>query len=1460
LYIEAEKGGVEEKRVFAEKVEKILQVLKNESGTFDDTNNAIFANVLERAFPKILKNESAIPMFRRMEETDQLRQAKVDEAAARRALQASLDTGDVVGRRMAEEKLTEAVQTRINLEAGFLNERWAPDITFDEWIGNFGAVDDLLLVGSLVKDAGLGAFRYGRRSLPRILKRANAASGDITIAAVERGLVSGSPVVLGATVSKEELLQSILPSVRNNADMASAVNAAPNVIRLEQETLDQAKQVVSYMRYSADEQAEAFGEITENIVRGSDAAPAAINVAGSTVSLFRTTKGETAVTVEGLFGSTKGLAFSSAKQAREAARRMFGSDANIRVLKMESGDGGKLVDVAEGATGRGKFYFSTRTNLPYEAATNVNSRLAFGEGSIRPGLLNRLWWKTAGRVGKLTFQPLSYFGLVFDKSWSLASNATYSGEKFLKDAFVKQIGRAIDGLGDEELDAVNSVIRQGATQAKSYTRAELEAVTIAGGYRFTKGVERAYYGYRRAMDNLHMVMDDYARRQLFAGGYKELVGPLGRIGFGKARTALKESAEVFDASKNAIVRMTPTEMQAAEKSGMMLYQLERSFRLGKKETMYVLQGGKVQARALPARGVLPRIEGYVPRVYKAPYIVYGIKDGVERIIGTAASKADGERLVARLKDKRASGKGLRQYTNFGVRTDTRTLNMGESASLAEEIMGEAGGLGFGQRTAKRLLNASPDIMDNTLEPVEAAIRTADAVSYQVTKGDLLRQMEDRAFNMARSRMKGEEQAKLLTLEDYINHFRAKGWDKEADEIAAVVAQINVTRAMPDAVGTTVEMIYTLLERAFSAMGMRNLAAGAAEKAAQRSDPLLGKLMAFQHFTAVASNFTGQIAMQMMQPMLLLGLGPASAVRGYRTASASFQLLTMRAMGADPKLVTRLAKRIAPLTGMTPDEFDGFLKAAERSGIFQSVANDTRIRISARDRATELMLNRAARKGQGKAGGWWRLQANKMSRLVGGGATNVAGKVELAGFSASEMANQLITFAALYSRDKAKGIANIASRKYVDDLTGRTRELTGSMNPESSYGFQRGFFKPMFQFVSFPWKMTQLALPESLGGSRVLSAGEKRAVLGAQFVLYGAAGVPFVEPITKRINEYVLGNIDALGGEDPQGFAALWTSDVVQNALQGYVMDRGLNAVLNDVDEGTELNVPGRFAPMGGTSFAVERFLEPFQNPDMKTPVEMWLGMPGNQGSKVYDFVKTAYNVTLGQLNSLDTVPFDQRLEQLGKEGLSILLAQYRRELTLEMAEAMDGFSMGGGYVSQERLTETEKLAYRLFNLETTDREDYWKLRDEYGRGRGGWGRLEREEEANKYASDYFNQLLRNNAMWHDQLLPSETIKLLQDDWVGEQTLLFSVAFDHDPEMAELIRDKVQGKLDDVMKNGQRSLAEQQLVDTIIGKFDEGVIKNVPSVANYLYGSDALSDAQKAQVQQAMIQLFEDEGQ
>lgn len=1451
-----ESGNPEGRAKFAEDVRKVVDVLKNNSGVLGNGNNTIAAQLLVELFPRIFTNEFANAPLEARRKEELLEDAERRIASAQRRIEIGIQTNDPGLRRQAEQELEAA-------RADSVAARVRPgklDITFNEFLGNFGAIDDLLLFGGMASELGKLSIRAGRRWLGRNIVNANRAAPEITINSVVRGLTTDDTLVMGVTVDKADLLRAVLPSTTLKESIDAAVNALPAVVRLQDEALRRAEANMGYQFYTDGERAAAVGEITEAVIKGTDAAPAALNLSGSTVSLLQTAGTTKEVLVQGVFGATSSSAFSSAKAAINAARKTFGSDANVRVLKYEAGDGGKLVDVAEGAGGKGKFYFSVDTKIPYEAATNVNQRLAYGEGAIKPGYANRAWWSLQRGKARLTFNPLSYMGTVFDKAWTARVNAAGSQELALKEAFTKQVQTAMDMVGGIELEAVNSLLRRGAFQSKTWTPAQLRDELAEGGYTWSQAIEDSYYAFRRGADTLYDVADQYTRKRLVAEGFQEISGPLGRIGFGKAASVPKESITVFDGVTNAHIRMSPSELRAAQADGKMLYELDRPILRAGDETSYVLTGAKVEVRALPSSGVLPRVEGWIPRIYQQPYILYGVKNGKEEVVGTAATEADAAIMAERLRSEIGGGK-WEGYENFGFRTDARTNNIGDTATLAADMLNNLGGTVFGQRTAHRLINASEDLGDNMVEPIEALIRGADAVSYQVTKGDMIRQMEERAFAYARAAMAGEPKANLVTLEDYIEHFRSMGtrdsktgkdWRKRADVLSSVVSQVHVMRSVPDTMAIMVETVYKGLESAFARAGMNAASGWAARQAMKKNDPILNPIMQLSHFTAVATNVLGQALMQTMQPFVLLGtVGPVALQRGYTGAMAVGLNMALQESGG---VVSRgVLKTLAYVSGMTLDELNQLTNLVRSSGILPSVLMDTRVSMRAKSRATEMSLARLNRR---KGSGMTNARIAKLANMAKDFPANSLYMVERAGFSTMEQANQMVTMATLFARDK--GSRRISSRKYQDELIGATREMTGSMVPESSYGFQRGIFKPMFQFVSFPMKMMQLALPAALGGNRSLSGMQKAGMGAAQFLLYGELGVPFLPQVTTHINDYVLEN-KGLMGEDGNAIAELWMSEPVQIALQGFLIDYAVNTYLQtNVDENINLAISQRLAPMGGTQFAVDKFTAPFLDPSITSFVDMWLGIPGTKASAVGDYIGQVYDIALARARDLDTVPFEDRVEQIGKEGLAMFVSQYRREYVMDLADAMDGVVMRGGRISQERIHEVERIAFSAFGIDTKDRQAYYALRDAHRSAKRNMDRGGRANKAQEYADQYFEQLIRANAMWHDDALPQDRIRILRDDWVGQQNLLASVIFEDDPEMLALVTEQINGKVLRILEQDSLILAEQHLVDSITADLKNNLLENPAGMINRLMHNKSVTDAQKAQVEFVRAQLFEQE--
>jgi hypothetical protein len=327
------------------------------------------------------------------------------------------------------------------------------------------------------------------------------------------------------------------------------------------------------------------------------------------------------------------------------------------------------------------------------------------------------------------------------------------------------------------------------------------------------------------------------------------------------------------------------------------------------------------------------------------------------------------------------------------------------------------------------------------------------------------------------------------------------------------------------------------------------------------------------------------------------------------------------------------------------------------------------------------------------------------------------------------------------------------------------------------------------------------------------------------------------------------------------FEQAWFHPVTRAAINGYLVDTLINQGLSvTTGEDVDLAISERFSPLGSFGFVVESFTKPFLNPEGADMLELVTGLSYGQGSKAIDYLKLVRDVTLGQLRDVDNVDFDQRLEQLSKEGFALTVSQYRRELALEIADAADGFVVSGGMIEQDTMNTVERTAYRLLGVNPKDRQEYYRMRQEYRTSRAFDTVEGRDAEATQHAKDYVTALLRTNAMWHDDLVPEERIANLMQDWTQQQGLMFSVAFNDDPQMARMINEKVMAEINSIMEKGERTRAEQQFVEYMAGRFEKHDLTRPEGVRfiNYVQDSNLFTPAQKAFLIDAFDQMTERE--
>jgi hypothetical protein len=1474
-------GTREDKIAVRQRIQNVLNVLKTNSGVFADVNHATIAYMLENIFPYFTTGEYANPEFNSfIEESEraekEIRLAKLERRLSEMGPEIDEAYGVQLGKEI--ETLKEDLRTNMSFGRAYVRNMRGlgvpvPDITLSEFFSNMAAIDDLILAPDIIR-----TLRGGYRLLKNRMVRAVAVAPSVTAQSVASTLTTGQPTRITVGNEPADLLDSVLPSVAERSWVKTNVNAGVLLEEADEELALLAMEQTNRLILNDAERATAASQIVQRLGTNTTARPAALQLGNSTITP-KIVNGEDGVEVAGVFGKTEADAFSSTDEARRAAMSLFGTKAKFNVLRYSDEGAGKLVPA--GGEREGKFYFSIRTDIPYETVTDYNQWLGIGNKAITPGFANKLWWSM--RAG--TFQPLSNKSSTFDKFWNLAINPSDDRSRALARTFGQRFDEAIEKAGGQQFE-LNQLLRKFEGRGGKISRADLEEAGMQMGFKVGEELEDAFRLYRRGTDIIYTVADRYATRLKMLEGAEEVWSETARLGFGKRVGEATGPRTVFDTATGTTVRMSKDDINNAVGKGAVLMELDDALKDG--GAKFALVQGKGSVRPLSGN-VLPYIPGYITEVVASQYSIIGTRaDGTRALLGVAANRADAEKVVGQMK---ADPKRYGAYS-IGINLENSAANLGQIGLATKNTQESLGGVVFGQRNMEKVINGSPDINpDIYLDPISAAMRAIDAASYTLTKGDMMRQLSQRMLATINQRTK----LNIAVLDDAaVKTLRDRGHDDLADQAKAILAQAKVSDGMADPLNIVAEAVFVRLEKALA-----NTAAYIASKHATSSNKfartrlaiatekgianqfrlaqtfaadaataggwnVLNGLMRLSHIASVSSAVTVQLALQGAQPLLLTGIAPASLAKAYALQALMLTTFSSRRFGKG--IFEKSFKRLEPFTkaiGLEKGELDFLFKRMEDWGIYDAVQVDTRLRSQVRSQAGQYALRSAERHKASVLGGVGRRRAVKVKNVlgaVGEGALRVAETP----FMESENINQTITFMALYLKDKSAGVANLKSRAYVDSLAGRVRELTGAMTPENSFGFQRGLFKTMFQFASFPWKMTKLILPEFAGGNRAIEAREKAGMVSAQFLLYGAAGLPLGTYAVNAFNTAVLENAP-VDPEQRSLFERTWMSPEVQAMVNGLFVETFINETIKSItnNDETNLEISERFAPLGGTEFALTSFLAPILNPDNKAPIDLFLSSPGVKATQVYEVIKDAGNLALADWNDIDQIDYGLRAKWIVDKGLTTMVAQYRTEYLLRLHDNLGGHMSRGGNVSQETMTDVERIAFRLFRIETKDRAEFFRLRSEYTDRRMNDPAEAREAEAQEYANKYFDMLLDFNRMRHEEKLPADRISLLQNEWIEQQTYLKSVIFEDDPEMekkvGELIATKVLQAIENA-ENGTADTNEARLVQTIIDNMKNGAMGDHKLAVQRIINGSMASDEQKAMVMDAWMKYVEEEGE
>ena len=1394
-------------------LDTVISILKPNSGMFRDGNDLVTMHTLEEIFYK-----------------DLYKQDYNDTSLF----------GTAVGNLLPFKQKEVSEATRSTLSG-------------NQVLDNFGSIMDIVGLGALAK----GTIKLGTKWLPKSLTRLRKVSPDMASRTAADALDDELVLSKFPGMTKEDVVASFLPSAERGLQ-EGGVEGMGELVTRQLDIRDRLLRISERSNLNAAERADAFSEIQKTY---GDIASKPTSTLHINESVF--TAGDSAAKIEAIFGRTKSKPFSSLNQARKASiaeiQQTFGKDANVEVV-WRNPTTNKLEEIPAGMEGKtkGEFFLRAKDERAYESAPSTYHSLVFGDKDVANIRFAPSLWKWLRGPTLMGGDTADLLALAPRQrtEWNKLVAGLTSDVARLSGSESKMLAKVLkDG------EAVSATTGKG----KVFTPRELTDMGMS------QAGQRAYYAYRGSTDIMYEVVNRQTRTRMFREGVKDIHSAKGRVGFGQLRNnsealgdigAKSTSLPVWDATTSTFIQLDRKAIDDLYKTGDSLARLEQPMlgKAGQEATHVIVSEGKgVKALGLP-RQVVTKVEGYYPHMWNGNYVVYGTtKAGNRYALGLASNERDAADVVKRMQGvnarRVAAGKSTR-FTEVNYDFDRQlSQDLSRRGQIQEGLYVNMGGPVYGHRNGGSLRNYSKAAGDIMVDPVEALMRGMEIVGTKVTKGELATHMRQKLYQYAKTEgLLRDPRVIPSTTEDLVKTAgKSLQYNKAVAYLDSIDNMLNIRDGVDEAVSSFFLNASGITSRLMGRTSFgKALASRLANKAAKGGDPM-STIMGFMHRTTIASAPVGQAALQASQSLMMLGVSPTNYLKAVGQTASVATLVGLRsnalhgskAFAVSAKEFAKEADLLAKINGMTSEELVKVVDTVMESGIVSSVGYHTQMRNAIRSAAEERMLANA--KG---------LNKNPISAAFGKFAreadAQTFGRLSRFGFEAGEQVNQIATFLTLYNRDKAKGIANLSSKDYVQKLIGSVAELTGSMIPETGFAYQRGWFKAAMQFVSFQHKMMLLMLPQFLGGAKTISAGEKAGMVAAQFLLFGRRGAPHMDAIYRVIDAKIREN--AANEAEANSLYQAWNDPTTRAVMDGLVFDTAGNYVLKSIfgDEDTpDFALSERFAPGGGSEFMVDRLFALANN-----PTQAFFGLAGEKFSKLYGFMKRAGDITLANIRGYDDVPMDDRMEELVKGGGMHLMSTYNRYLAARMAQRMDGWVSSGGRVTEGFSGALEGNLYTQFGITTKDRESLYAAMDKFMEEQLT-NPLAKQKNLDDLVDQYYRDLVASAVKFDGETTTQDAWGTMMDKWVRERGLLFSMLPEQDAEyISAAVADRVQKAADGAGDSAETVLIERLTKDIRDGRFGE----DGPNVALYLEQAEFVRNNPKLKemVEQAWVEANTDD--
>lgn len=839
------------------------------------------------------------------------------------------------------------------------------------------------------------------------------------------------------------------------------------------------------------------------------------------------------IEVTGRFGSAEGHGFASAQAAQNALVKSLGNNTqgtlSIRHIPsnvvLEPTDPAYAAFVQRASTrktaGEYDWFVDVKTTTKYEDIYNVDD------------------WVDATVIGKDTgkvARALFDFSLTrgVDRLWDnsvTTSMMFHAGNKrHVQDIFQGLVKPELSALNVKERATLNRVLFENAGKASLYDAGDLARMGLT-----SLSGQTAYYAVRGAMDIMHSVADRGLSRSLRSEGFKIINDTAGtRLGFAKETSigemAIKDSISIrlIDDLGARPVRMSIADLDALGKQGATFYRMKFAEWVGAEEIAYSVvaknQLGKV-VKSIPDSGVLPRAAGYFPEITRAPLSVYGISaSGRKYMIATAETTKDAEAYMA----KAALDPDLsKRYQSFGHEYFSGYKDAVASSGREHEIYENLQGVVYGHKSANDIVNASGIGADyNKVDPLSAMQSVFMMLSNNYTKGSYIQYMESQLTKFAKQNGIMSADAiragrKVTAREDLIAGTKLSGEQarllKQAEQW---IETIDAYRLAPDAME---ELAASLWKKAaaVTAKSMPSLERYFL-KSAQEAGDIFARINGVFHFTNIVTNPIRQFMMNSAQALTNLA-HPVSFSKAFFIQKSGFtSALFLRKDMAAGLLrngdVSVAMNKIAKDMGLTRKELDGLVDSYLQGGVWNQVSHNTIARASALTEAEAAVLKDISRSVDPNVAQEFGMRTSNMFNTT-------KDVMNQAGFALGEHENAMYTFLTLFNATKKDKLFDVTTEAGRKALSAKTMAWVGNMTPEGRTGFQKGWWKTMFQYVAFQYKMLMNVLPEAVGGSKMLTGAEKAKIVLSQGLLFGADAVFVGAKARQSFEKYFIYNKD-----------------------------------------------------------------------------------------------------------------------------------------------------------------------------------------------------------------------------------------------------------------------------------------------------------------------------------------------